>query len=95
MLLKLLIISIITITVAEEVRYDNYALYKVHPKCEEHVAFLKDLHETDDRLDFWLLPSKPDQYVSVMTPPETREEFEHSLKKRNIFSEVMLENIQE
>lgn len=95
MLLKLLLFTVISVIAAENVKYDNYALYKVHPENEDDVTFLKDLQKADNALDFWLAPGKPGQYVSVVSPPEKREEFEHVLNKRSIFSELMLENIQE
>lgn len=95
MWLRLLFLGVLSIAASEKVRYDNYALYKVHPKSEEHVTFLKDLQSVDEDLDFWKPASNVGEYVSVVSPPEKRVEFEHSLKKRSIFSELMLENIQE
>lgn len=94
MLLRLLLLGILSVVLSEKVRYNNYALYKVHPQSEEDVVFLKAL-ETDEDLNFWKPASSTGEYVSVVSPPEKREEFEHSLKKRSIHSEVMLENIQE
>ncbi|KAL0819455.1 hypothetical protein ABMA28_007560 [Loxostege sticticalis] len=94
MLLKLLILSIVTLISAEKVRYDNYALYKVEPKTEDHLKFLKEL-EHEGKLDFWKPVDHVGDYASVVAPPEMRKEFERSLKKRSIHSEMMLENIQE
>lgn len=95
MLAKIVIFSVISLVLTEKVRYDDYALYKVHPDTEDQVDFLKDLHENDDDLNFWVPPSQPGQFVSVVSPPEKRKEFEHVLSKRSIFSELMLSNIQE
>ena len=96
MILKLILSSVlVAIVTAEKVRYDNYALYKVHPKNKEDLTFLNELMEENGDLDFWKAPSHVGEYVSVVSPPEMREEFEHSLKKRSIHSDLMLKNIQE
>lgn len=80
---------------SEPFRYDNYTLYKVYPQNEDHVQFLRDLYEETSLLDFWTVPARVGDHVSLVSPPELRENFEHSLKKRSIHSDVMLENIQE
>ncbi|CAD0204037.1 unnamed protein product [Chrysodeixis includens] len=96
MILKLILINVLVVlVVAEKVRYDNYALYKVHPDTEEKLKFLNELYEKNNRLDFWKPPSQVNEPVSVVSPPELKEEFEHSLKKRSIRSEITLKNLQE
>lgn len=94
MYLKLLILYVLSVA-SEKVRYDNYALYKLHPESEEHVTFLKDLANSDEALDFWKPAGNVGEFVSVVTPPEKRGDFEHGMEKRSIYSELMLENIQE
>ncbi|XP_063831079.1 zinc carboxypeptidase-like [Ostrinia nubilalis] len=94
MLLKFLILSIVVIVSSEKVRYDNYALYKVEPKNEDQVKFLKELEKNED-LDFWKSVNQAGDYASIAAPPEMRKKFEHSLKKRSIYSEMVLDNIQE
>ncbi|CAF4867462.1 unnamed protein product [Pieris macdunnoughi] len=95
MLLKLVLIGVLPFVLAEKVRYDNYALYKLHPSAEDHVDFLRDLYEESDGLDFWIPPVRKDEYVSVVASPAKRIEFEHSLKKRSVTYEVMLQDIQQ
>lgn len=96
MILKLILFSVLIVIVsAEKVRYDNFALYKVHPEKEDDLKFLNDLMENNEELHFWKRPSRVGESVSVVSPPELRQEFEHSLKKRSIQSELMLKNIQE
>ncbi|XP_049878181.1 zinc carboxypeptidase-like [Pectinophora gossypiella] len=96
MLMKLILFSVLSAIVAtEKVRYDNFSLYKLHPANEEQLEFLKDLHENGEGLDFWYPPTRVGDYVSVVSPPDMKEEFENSLKNRDIHPEVMLENIQE
>lgn len=95
LIIFLLVCSFGVSVLSEPFRYDNYTLYKVYPQNENHVNFLKDLYEETTPLDFWTAPARVGDFVSVVAPPEMRENFEHSLKKRNIHSDVMLENIQE
>uniref|UniRef100_A0A2A4J0V2 Zinc carboxypeptidase A 1 n=1 Tax=Heliothis virescens TaxID=7102 RepID=A0A2A4J0V2_HELVI len=96
MILKLILFSVLALIVsAEKVRYDNYALYKVNPENEEQLKFLKDLFEKNEEYNFWKAPSHVGEYVSLVSPPELKEELEHSLKKRSIYSELKLNNIQE
>lgn len=96
MIFKLILFSVLAVIVtAEKVRYDNWALYKVHPENEEDLKYLNELMEKNEKLDFWKPPTQVGECVSVVSPPDLREEFEHSLKKRSIHSELMLKNIQE
>lgn len=95
MLKIVLVFCFYALVSSEPLRYDNYTLYKVFPENDQHVGFLKDLYEKIDGLSFWTAPSRPGEYVSVVAPPEMKEDFEHSLKKRSIHSDVILQNIQE
>lgn len=95
MLLKLLLFSFCAVVYTEKVRYDDFALYKIVPENEFHVQFLKDLQHNDQELDFWNSPTRPGEYVSVVAPPEKKNDLHHSLKERSIYSELILENIQE
>lgn len=91
---KILIFSFFSVILAEKVRYDNYTLHKVHPQNENDLNILKDLYETNEGLDFWVPPVRVGDYVSVVSPPEERSEFEQHLEDNNIYSELMLDNIQ-
>ncbi|XP_045502738.1 zinc carboxypeptidase-like [Colias croceus] len=96
MILKLILLSVFSvIVVSQKVRYDNYSLYKIVPETDDHVDFLKDLHEESDGLDFWIAPSNVGEYVSLVASPEKQHELEHSLQRRDINYNVMLQNIQE
>ncbi|CAH2094779.1 unnamed protein product [Euphydryas editha] len=96
MLLKLLIICVISaISTGEKIRYDNFSLYKIHPQNEKHLKFLNELPKNGDDLHIWKLPTTIGDYASVVSSPEKKDSFEHSLRKRSINYEVMLENIQQ
>lgn len=95
MLLKLVLFSIFALISAQKLRYDDHALYKIIPQNEDHIQFLKDLERNDKYLDFWNSPARVGEYVSVVAPPNKKADLEHTLKKRSIQNEVMLDNIQE
>ncbi|CAK1550141.1 unnamed protein product [Leptosia nina] len=95
MLLKIVFVSVLGLVIAEKVRYDNFALYKIYPNTKEHVEFLKDLYEESDGLDFWIPPVRVGEYVNVVSSPERQMEFEHSMKKRSLNYDVMLQDIQQ
>ncbi|CAH0400616.1 unnamed protein product [Chilo suppressalis] len=91
----LLLNSVIAFASTQQVRYDDYALYKVHPQNEEHIKFLNKLEQDNIGYDFWKTVKRVGDYASIVAPPELRNEFEHTLAKRNIRSDLMLANIQE
>ncbi|XP_052744088.1 zinc carboxypeptidase-like [Bicyclus anynana] len=94
MLLKILILSVLSTVLTEEVRYDDYSLYKIYPQIEEHLNFLSDLQKENDGVQFWKSVSQVGDYASVLTSPQERDNLEHLLRKRSIDYDVMIENIQ-
>lgn len=80
---------------SEKVRYDNYALYSVQPATQKHLALLRVLHKNADELDFWSAPSNVGYNVSIVSPPQTRRNFENQLAQYNIRYDVISENIQQ
>lgn len=96
MLLKLLIIFLVSvISTCEKIRYDNFSLFKIHPQTEKDIKFLNELPKNGENLHIWKLPSTVGDYASVVSSPEKKASFEHSLRKRSINYEVMMENIQQ
>ncbi|XP_045776307.1 uncharacterized protein LOC123874827 [Maniola jurtina] len=95
MLQKLLIFCVLSIVLAEKVRYDDYSLYKIHPDNEGHLNFLSELQKENDGVHFWKTPFQVGDYASVVASPEKKEYLEHSLRKRSINYELMMENIQQ
>lgn len=89
------LVFLVILVSTEIVRYDGFSLYKVHTQNEEHVEFLNNLETGEDGLQIWKLASDAGDFASIVTPPEMKEEFEHNMKKRSIYTELMLENIQE
>lgn len=96
MLLKLLIIFLVSvISTCEKIRYDNFSLFKIHPQNEKDLKFLNELPKNGEDFHIWKLPSTVGDYASVVSSPEKKASFEHSLRKRSINYEVMMEDIQQ
>ncbi|CAG9789472.1 unnamed protein product [Diatraea saccharalis] len=96
MLIKSILINIVVAIVStQELRYDNYALYKVHPRNERDIEYLNKVEKENQGLDFWKTVRRVGDYASVVAPPELRHKFEHLMSKRSIRSDLMLTNIQD
>ena len=94
MLLKFVFLLFLSFISAEKVRYDNYALYRIHAQNGSDVKFLNKIEESND-LYIWKSAVNVGDYVSIVVSPKNRVTFEDDLKKKNINYEIMLENIQE
>ncbi|KAM3960497.1 zinc carboxypeptidase [Aphomia sociella] len=94
MLVKLIILSVILVTSAEKITYQNYASYDVLPQSEKDLAYLGDLYRIPDGLKFFSAPTLVGEYVSVIAPPDLKKKFEESLSANNIEYEVTSNDIQ-
>ncbi|KAJ8714199.1 hypothetical protein PYW08_007819 [Mythimna loreyi] len=97
-MLKILLLGLVLTlpnVLSQKVRYDNYSLYKVLPKNAEQLKLLRDLQENDSRYDFWTDPVPSAEYVSILSSPEHKVEFENILKSKNVDFIITNANIQE
>ncbi|CAH2241663.1 jg26963 [Pararge aegeria aegeria] len=93
---KILIFIVLSVvTLAEKVRYDDYSLYKIYAHTEDHVNFLNELQKANDGVHFWKTPAQVGDYASVISSPEEKYSLEHILRKRSIYYDVMVDNIQQ
>ncbi|XP_060805042.1 zinc carboxypeptidase [Amyelois transitella] len=95
MLQKIVFLSVLAIVLAQKVRYDDYTLYKVIPRDENGLLYLKKLYKTPGGLTFWSVPNLIGNDVSVLASPDAKKDFENSLEERNVQIEVLSRNIQE
>lgn len=94
MLPKVLIFSVLSIVLAEKVTYDGYSLYKIYPQNEKHLNYLSELQNINDGVQFWRTPLQIGDYASIISSPEQKNMLEHSLRKRSINFDLMVENLQ-
>lgn len=95
MLIGVFLVIIATVLAEETVTYDNHSLFKIVPNNEEHLKVLKDLYNEAKGYDFWRIPSKVNEFVSVVAPPELRKDLEGYLEKHGLSGEAVLEDLQE
>lgn len=80
---------------SEKFRFDNYTLYKVLPKNENHIKLLQELEQNDAKLDFWSGPAPSAEYVSIMASPEQKNKLEGFLNLNGIGYDIAMKNVQE
>ncbi|TDG53122.1 hypothetical protein AWZ03_000665 [Drosophila navojoa] len=77
----------------EQVRYDNYKLYKVHIKDTEDLQLL-DENEKALKLNKWRPASRPGVSSDIMLSPEYQEAFESLLNSHNMTYSIKIDNVQ-
>lgn len=56
-------------------RYDNYRLYEITPKSDEHIQILQQFEEKSDSYKFLRRPVRPNVSINVIVPPHKFAEF--------------------
>ena len=93
MIFNLSLIILITVTIVEcNISYDNFKVYKVLPKIEEHVQILSDLHK---EYDFWTDRIDIGKYVRIMVAPSQDEGFREYMSSVGIELVLSVSNVQE
>ncbi|XP_053613856.1 zinc carboxypeptidase-like [Plodia interpunctella] len=95
MLQKLYFLSVLAVIFADKVRYNDYTVYKVVPKDEDGLLYLKKLYMEPGALTFWSVPNVIGNDVSVLASPEAKEDFVAALIEKNINVDVVTQNVQE
>lgn len=91
----LLLAVFVALTLAtEEVRFDNYKVFRVTPKNEEQVKVLKDLEATGG-YSYWSEVGGVKNPVDIMVPPHLLADFKDVVESTGIFSELFMNNVQE
>lgn len=87
-----LIISLITAIAECNVAYDNFKVYKVLPKTEEHVHILSDLHK---EYEFWTNRIDIGKDARIMVPPNKDQKFREYISSIGIEPVLSVSNVQE
>lgn len=98
-LLAMLIKSIIYLVLifelnAEKIRFDNYGVYKVHPKNEVQIKLLQNLMENNSQFDFWNEPVSTFNKVLIMSDPTNLRELKKFLDDHEFEAELTIPNVQ-
>lgn len=95
MLLLTVILGFVPFSLGEKLSYDDYSLYKLIPSSDVHVNVLSDLFESSKEYEFWVPPSKIGEFVSVVSPPDSKENLEELIITHGIPGGIVVENIEE
>lgn len=91
-----LFIATCSLTIASEVRYDNFTLYRLIPKSLSEVNILTDLETSHlGGYDFWTHPKDVGVSVDVLVSPDKKSSIKDMMNSNNIQYEVVIENVQE
>ncbi|XP_001983816.2 zinc carboxypeptidase [Drosophila grimshawi] len=77
----------------EQVRYDNYRLYKVRIDDEQHYELL-NANEKTLKFNNWQEARHPGESSDIMLPPESQKAFENLLKSNNFNYSIKINNVQ-
>lgn len=74
-------------------RYDNYRLYRVHLKSDEHVNLFQNLEERSDSYTFYGHARHVDQKVSIMVASQKIAEITEILKRYALPFEILVRKL--
>ncbi|KAJ8944095.1 hypothetical protein NQ318_019433 [Aromia moschata] len=89
-------ILVISLSLAEKIRYDNHKLYSVTPKHLESLKFLRHLEEEGwQNYNFWTSPTRVGTPVSILVAPEGFAEIEKMAASSNMDVKIVHQNVQQ
>lgn len=89
------IFALLALAQGEQVRYDNFTVYRVTPNGQDAVQALHQLEENPMGFEFWSGPSYSGRPVDIMVPPHLRPQFQDLINSGPFDSEVYIKNVQE
>lgn len=91
------IAALVSSSLAEKVRFDNYTVYRLIPPHNEAVQFFKDLEESAHvhGYNFWSSPTSAGNAVDLMVPPHLKQYIENVTNNFGIDSKVLIHNVQD
>ncbi|XP_014788672.1 zinc carboxypeptidase [Octopus bimaculoides] len=93
--MKVFILFLFCLSLAESKKYTNYHLLKVVPQTDTGLAQLKSLDKNNPQeVDFWIAPSKVNQSAECLMSPTLYHEIENGAKNKGIEVTVLSDNIE-
>uniref|UniRef100_R4G7D1 Carb-Abd-1 n=1 Tax=Abdopus aculeatus TaxID=515833 RepID=R4G7D1_ABDAC len=93
--MKVLILLLFCLSLAESKNYTNYRLLKVLPHTENELSNLKIFEKDNpEEIDFWISPTKVNKSAECLVSPAFFHKIEKSLKDAGIELTVLSENIE-
>ncbi|KZC12084.1 PREDICTED: zinc carboxypeptidase-like [Dufourea novaeangliae] len=91
---KLILLALVALATANQVKYDNYKVFRVTPQTEEQFQVLDSLEQMSDSYTFWKEPSAVSSSADVMVAPHKIPEFIELMDKFGILHETYVEDVQ-
>lgn len=89
------IFAFLALTQGEQVRFDNFTVYRVTPNSDDAVKALQQLEENPNGFEFWTGPTYSRRPVDIMVPPHLTPRFQDLISSGLFASEVYIKNVQE
>ncbi|XP_071488950.1 carboxypeptidase B-like [Diadema antillarum] len=77
-----------------KVRYDNYKVFRMTPKSETELKWIKEVAANWEMLDFWRRPSRVGQSVDVMVPPALHLDVLQAFARPGLSIETWISDVQ-
>ncbi|CAK9803556.1 Zinc carboxypeptidase A 1 [Anthophora plagiata] len=91
---KILFFAFVALATAEQVKYDNYKVFRVTPQTEEQLQFVKNLEDVSDAFSFWKEPSDVENFADVMVAPHKIPFFHDAMKTLKIPYDTYVHDVQ-
>ncbi|XP_078043660.1 uncharacterized protein LOC144473566 [Augochlora pura] len=91
---KVVLVALVALATAEQVKYDNYKVFRVTPQTADQLEILRHLEEVSDSYSFWKGPSDLGKTADVMVAPHKEAEFIEMMDKFGLAHEIYVPNVQ-
>ncbi|XP_076649854.1 uncharacterized protein LOC143357326 [Halictus rubicundus] len=91
---KVVLLALVALATAEQIRYDNYKVFRVTPQTEDQLEIVRHLENISDSYSFWKGPSQVGNYADVMVAPHKEPEFIETMEKFGVAHETFVPDVQ-
>lgn len=91
---KVFLLALVALATAEQIKYDNYKVFRVTPQTEDQLEIVRHLEEISDSYSFWKGPSHVGNFADVMVAPHKEPEFIDTMNKYGVAHETFVPNVQ-
>ncbi|XP_017787824.1 PREDICTED: zinc carboxypeptidase-like [Habropoda laboriosa] len=94
MMWKIFVFAFVALATAEQVKYDNYKVFRIVPKTAEQLEVIEQLEESSDGFSFWKEPSTVENFVDVMVAPHNIPTFRDVMKTLEVPYDTYVNDVQ-
>ncbi|GAB0094435.1 zinc carboxypeptidase-like [Sergentomyia squamirostris] len=89
------ILTVLTLVVAEPHRFDNHRMYRLRVERDEQLQVLKSLKTGQNSYEYFDEPRQTGQELDIIIPPTLQSEFETILKDKEFSAKLVINNLQD